>query len=176
MTRATRTKGIKNVPPVGTIASAGKKGFSLIGALLVMVIVTLTIAVMGTLFLKSQQIATGVKTYKTSKEAAEALSQAVIETIETNGTVPISECRDSSGNPCTVGCSPSDCKCLINWDDPSLQKIKEAVEKSLGGEPVGYLLANCTASDGSRVYTIEVTANSTSGSHTTVYFIYQYQP
>ena len=158
----------------------GKKGFSLIAALLVMLIVTLTVAVMGTIFVKEQQIATGVKTYKTSKEAAEALAQAVIEAIsdpKNNGNVPTKGCRDSSGNPCTLGCSASDCKCLIDWDaDPTLQKIKEAVEKSLGAEPVGYILSNCTASDGSRVYTIEVTANSTSGAHTTVYFIYQFQP
>ena len=169
--------------PIGGGAKAktprknGKKGFSLIAALLVMLIVTLTVAVMGTIFVKEQQIATGVKTYKTSKEAAEALSHAVIETINSEGNIPVSNCEDSSGNPCTLGCAASDCRCLIDWDaDPTLQKIKEAVEQSLGAEPVGYILSNCTASDGSRVYTIEVTANSTSGAHTTVYFIYQFQP
>jgi len=152
-----------------------EKGFSLIGALLLVVIVTATVAVLGTLIVHSQRLTTEVKVYKTTKEAAESAAYAITNTIDSEGDIPVNCTDKNTGAPCSVGCNASsDCICKIEWDsDPLLQKIKESIEKSLGETPEGYLLANCTQPDGTVLYTIEVIVPSKSGTKTTVYFIYQ---
>ena len=152
------------------------KGFSLIGALLLMVIVTATIAVIGAIFLNSLRIQHGMKVYKTTKEAAEAAAYGIIDHINHNmGNLPVN-CTDSSGNPCNLDCSnTTNCLCLIDWDkSPDLKNIADAIQNSpaIGQKPKAYLLRNCTEG-AAQIYTIKVNVKSKNGG-TTVYFIYSY--
>jgi uncharacterized protein (UPF0333 family) len=136
------------------------RAFSLIGALLVVLIISMTIAVIGSVFLKSREISHAVRTFKTTSEAAEATAQVVIQEID-NGTL--------STNCTTVGCDSSDTRCEI--DLPS--DIEESIRQSSNIEDVkAYLLKNCT-SGSYNIYTVEVEATAKDGSKTTVFFIYQ---
>ena len=154
------------------------KGFSLVGALLLVAIISLTMAVIGALFLKTLRVQQGVKIYKTTKEAAESAAYGLVYYMESNsGQLPIGTCTDASGNSCTLDCSNSTCKCTIDWNkDSELKEIADAIKNSpaIGEYPVGYVLKNCT--DGTRqIYTILVSVNSTQGAGgTKIMFIYAY--
>ncbi len=156
-----------------------QKGFSLISALLIAVIVMATVAVLGMLIMKSQRLSSEIKIYKNTKEAAEAAAYAIITTIDNKGDIPLN-CTDvNTGSPCSLGCSSSsNCICKVDWDkDPLLKKIEEAIEKSptIENPPEGYLLTNCTKPDGTTLYTIEVVVPSKTSTKTTLYFIYEFQ-
>ena len=150
-----------------------KRGFSLIGALLLLVIVSMTMAVIGTLFLKSLKVQHELKVYKTTKEAAESAAYAVIEYIDSEGEPPVKNCKDDTGNPCTPNCSDSNCRCEIDWDAGELKEVKEAIEKSptIGQPPQGYLLKKCTEGD-TKIYTIEILVSGSAGGGTRILFIY----
>jgi len=145
------------------------RGFSLIGALLVVLIISMTIAVIGSVFIKSQKIGHGVKVFKTTKEAAEATATSIISAID-NGTLTLSpsNCPDCSATGCGV------CK-VIDLNGSGLGNLVTAVENSPyfeSGSVSACLISNCTAG-GKNIYTIKVTVSSKDGSKTTIYFIYQ---
>ena len=100
---------------------------------MVVLIISMTIAVIGSVFLKSREISHAVRTFKTTSEAAEATAQVVIQEID-NGTL--------STNCTTVGCDSSDTRCEI--DLPS--DIEESIRQSSNIEDVkAYLLKNCSS-------------------------------
>ncbi|HID79092.1 MAG TPA: type II secretion system protein [Aquifex aeolicus] len=137
------------------------KGFSLIGALLVVLIISMTIAVIGSVFLKSQKIGKAVKTFKTTKEAAEATAQVIIQSIDKGSLTTASGCK--------VNCDSSETKCEITLPPD----IRTGIEKSSNIKEVkAYLLKNCSVGF-FKIYTIRVSATAKDGSKTTIYFIYQ---
>ena len=155
-----------------------QKGFSLVGALILVAIISLTMAVVGTIFLKTLRVQHGIKIYKTTKEAAESAAYGLVDYMKSNsGQPPIGSCTDANGNSCTLDCSNSTCKCTIDWNkSPELKSIADAIKNSpaIGEYPVGYVLKNCT--DGTtQIYTILISVNSTQGAGgTKIMFIYAY--
>ncbi len=160
------------------LRNASSKGFSLVGALILVAIISLTMAVIGTIFLKTLRVQHGIKIYKTTKEAAESAAYALVDYMESNlGQPPIGSCTDANGNSCTLDCSNSTCRCTIDWNKSTeLKNIADAIKNSpaIGEYPVGYILKNCT--DGTtQIYTILISVNSTQGAGgTRIMFIYAY--
>jgi hypothetical protein len=139
-----------------------KKGFTLFSALLMVLLVTFVMAIIGTVFLKTTQIEQGIKTFKTTKDAAESTAYAVIDEIKSGSLSANCDpgCGNNTNSNCTIDL-PTD--------------IKEAVEKSSGIEEVtAYLLSNCTDSvTGVKIYTIKIEAKAKNGAKTYIYFIYE---
>ena len=140
-----------------------KKGFTLITALLMVLFVSLAMAVIGTVFVKSTQISGGIKVFKTTKEAAETTAYVIMEDID-NGNLKI-----ESG--CTVDCDSSSSSCEIELPE----QIKWAIKKSKTMEGVtAYLISKCPGStSGSQIYTIKVEAKAKNGATTNILFIYE---
>ena len=69
-----------------------RKGFSLVAALIVLVIVTITVAALGKFFIGSLKVGSQLKVYKTTKEAAESVAYYVIEDIDSLNCTTSSSC------------------------------------------------------------------------------------
>jgi len=59
-----------------------RKGFSLVAALIVLVIVSITVAALSKFFIGSLKVGSEVKIYKTAKEAAESVAYVVVDKLE----------------------------------------------------------------------------------------------
>ena len=140
-----------------------KKGISLVGVLLLFVMVSLIVTLVGYLIVRFAKVEKKVQTFKSAKQAAESVSLAIINEINTaslsaNCTVPPS-------NRCPV---PDNATCIIVLPSDIEQALKAS---NLNG--TAYLKANCTGtSPGSRVYTILVEVNSTTGVSSRIFYIY----
>ena len=137
-----------------------KKGFTLITALLMVLFVSLAMAIIGTVFVKSTQISAGVKVFKTTKEAAQTTANVIIDEID-NGSLSAS-CNPGcgGGSPCQINL-PADLENAIK----SSQNIESAT---------AYLISNCTdPTTGAQIYTIKVDVKAKNGATTHIFFIYE---
>jgi len=136
-----------------------QKGVSLVSALLLMIVVSMAIALIGYLAVSSIQVKGTLKTYKTTKEAAESVAYTIINEID-SGNLAIN-CDH------TVGCSNNEKGCQI--------KIPPNIEKAIKASGLSYnatLLRNCT--DGvNQIYTIKVEVNKNNRIKTNIFFIYE---
>jgi len=122
-----------------------------------MIIVSMAIALIGYLTVSSIQVKGTLKTYKTTKEAAESVAYTIINEID-------------SGNlttNCSVDCTNNEKGCPI--------KLPPDIEKAIKASGLSYnatLLRNCT--DGvNQIYTIKVEVNKNNGTKTNIFFIYK---
>jgi Tfp pilus assembly protein PilX len=141
-----------------------KRGLSLITALLIMLIITFSIAVVYMMATNSAIVQGQVQQYKSSKQAAESVAVTVAQAID--------EGKLSSATECDPGCSSSSTPCKID-----LQKLAPELYTALQNSHMSaeaYLVRNCTSSNGyTHIYTIEVEAQTQQGTRTHIYFIYK---
>ena len=123
-----------------------------------MIIVSMAIALIGYLTVSSIQVKGTLKTYKTTKEAAESVAYSVINEIDSDNLTT---------ENCTVGCSPNEKGCPITLP-PNIEKAIKVSELSYNA----ILLRNCT--DGvNHIYTIKVEVHRNNGTKTNIFFIYK---
>ena len=131
----------------------------MVSALLLMVIISMAIALIGYLTISSIQVGGTLKTYKTTKEAAESVAYSVINEIDSDNLTT---------ENCTVGCSPNEKGCQIKLP-PDIENII----KTSGFSYNATLLRNCTDDYGNQIYTIRVEVNKSNGTKSVIYFIYR---
>lgn len=150
-------------------------GFSLVAALFLMVMVTATVALVGTMFIKSLRLQVGMKLHRSALTAAETAAGGLMDYVsENNGSLPV-VCKTAGGLSCSVGCSASEsCICSVDWSASSqLSSLKDAVENSsdIKGNLSAYLLRNCTFGN-STIYLVEIGVKGKMGDTAYVYFAY----
>ena len=127
----------------------GKKGASLISALIVMVFVTLTVAAISYIFLQSLKTEHSIATYKTSKEAAEAVGIYLAST----GNFAVENATGCHYENCISG-NCEECNCPIRLPD----ELKSALAGYINVNAT--LIKNCT-DNGQNIYTVKIEAVST---------------
>ena len=152
-----------------------KKGFSLPIALILLIIVTATIALIGTLFLKAFKVQVGMKNHYQTLMNVETAARGLMDYISShNGSLPLN-CTTATGLPCTQGCaSTTNCICRVDWNaDSVLANLKVTVENATNvkGTLSAYLLRNCTSGN-STMYLMKVVLEGQDGDLATVYFAY----
>ena len=131
-----------------------RKGFSLIAALIVLVIVTITVAALGKFFISSLKVASHLKVYKTAKEAAESVAYYVIENISSlDCSIPDSSCP--SGYRCALSSE------IENSLNASHIDIKICLEKKI------------STSSGTTIYVFQINATKANDGGTTIIFGYE---
>ena len=150
------------------------KGFSLPAVLFIIVLVTATIALVGTLVIDALKIQYHYKFFKGTQRVAEAAALTLMDYVKNNGNLPV-VCTDQYGNPCTLDCSASeDCQCVIDWNaSAELSTLKTSAEAStdVRGTLEGYLLRNCTSGD-SQIGLVEIKVYNRLRTTSYVYFAY----
>ncbi len=138
-----------------------KRGISLVGVLLLFVMVSLIVTLVGYLIVRFAKVEKQVQTFKSAKQAAESISLAIIN--EINTATLIVNCTPPPSDWCPVTTT-----CVIKLPPDIEQALKAS---NLNG--TAYLKANCTGtSPDSRVYTILVEVNSTTGVSSRIFYIY----
>jgi len=139
---------------------------SLIAVLMVLFIVSAALTLLGYLMLRSERMGHRVSQFKTTKQAAESIAVAVMDSIE-GGYLDL-VCTDNVTSWCPLtfeGGKNGTCFVVL---PPELEKA--LAESGLSGRAV--LLAICTQNSTAN-YAIRVNATAADGSKTNIYFIYQ---
>jgi len=134
-----------------------RKGFSLVTALLVMVIVSVTVAVLTKLFVGTLKVQTQVRTFNTVREAGETVAYTAAQKLsddELSCANGVPECQQL--NP------PKDCT-----DEVINGTLKEALENSGIKNATVYLLSKCN-----NLYVFEIDATK-NGAQVKIIFGYQ---
>jgi len=137
-----------------------QKGVSLVSALLLMIIVSMAIALIGYLTVSSIQVKGTLKTYKTTKEAAESAVYTIISELNSktkNGKCIIDENATCDNSYCENNCSilkKNTCKNLC---------------KSLTNSKMS-LNAKISSIEG--LYIIKATVSAKAGTKTNIYVVY----
>ena len=131
-----------------------RKGFSLIAALIVLVIVTITVAALGMFFIGSLKVDTKLKIYKTTKEAAESVAYYIIENIS------------------SLKCSISNSSCPGGFEC----NLSTEMEKSLTASHIDVKvcsLKQISTPSGTTIYIFQINATKADGAGTTIIFGYE---